>query len=209
MKFTKEQAVEKLNELLTNSGKKPLRMSKKTLESQTETLMAFVTDEELELDAFVEKVRPSLENINSNLEKDQADFIKSYKDKNPKKDVDPKPGEPKTEYEEMRERLKVLEERENQRTRESALKTKRGEIEKYLSDNNVKDGAWIEKTLGMISISEDEDTEAKGSALVELYNLSHKGDPSLTPQPPKPGDPDITDFGDLKTIMKQKISINS
>ena len=31
MKFTKEQAVEKLNQELTNSGKKPLRMSAKWL----------------------------------------------------------------------------------------------------------------------------------------------------------------------------------
>ena len=207
MKFSKEEAVEKLNALLTNSGKKPLRMSKKTLESQTETLMAFVTDDEMELDTFVEKVKSSLENINSNIEKEQSDFVKAYQKEHPAPKEDPKPkDEEKSELTLLRERVKALEEMEQQRTRESLLKTKRSDIEKYLSENNVKDSAWVEKTLGMIALGENDDVEERGKALVELYNLSHSGGPSITPKTPRPGEGDIDSFDDVKSLMKQRIA---
>ena len=85
MKFTKKEACEKLTALLTNGGKKPLRMSAKTLESHVETLMTLLDNDELELDDFVNKVKPMLESTNSNVEHDVSRGIKDYQDKNPYK----------------------------------------------------------------------------------------------------------------------------
>ena len=64
MKFTKEQAFEKLKAILTNSGKKPLRMSEQSINKQLETLMPLIASEETELDDFVEKVKPTFETMN-------------------------------------------------------------------------------------------------------------------------------------------------
>ena len=53
-------------------------MSEKSLRSQIETLMPLLADEEMELETFVEKVKPSFEVMNSNAEHDRSSFIKKW-----------------------------------------------------------------------------------------------------------------------------------
>lgn len=214
MKFTKEEAVEKLNQLLTNDGKKPLRMSVRTLESQVETLLAFVSDEEMELDSFVEKVKASLVNINSNMEKDQSDFIKDYQKKNPpqeanednpevKKDKKKKSGE--DPQGDLIRRLEELERKEQERVLESTLAAKREAIKTYLKDNNVGNDTWIDSMLGMIQVDVEDDSDEKGRELLTLYNKTAIGSP-LVPGSPKPGgeiDPEHA-FDDVKRALKAR-----
>lgn len=209
MKFTKEEAVEKLNQVLTNGGKKPLRMSAKTLESQVETLLAFVSDEEMELDAFVEKVKGGLSSINSNIEHDNSDFIKKYKEEHP----EPKPnGSPKpTEGgnggadEEVLRRLSELERERDERNERDAVEAKRSEIKKYLSDNNVKNTKWIDSILGIATIGKDDDVEAKGKVYLDLYNQSMQGGNPVPPGAPSPGDGGGADaFAELRQMRKQR-----
>jgi hypothetical protein len=216
MKFTKDQAVEKLNQKLTNDGKKPLRMSARTLESQVETLLAFVNDEEMELDDFVDKVKASLENINSNMEKDQSDFIKDYKKSHPENedkggsgagsDNGAGGGSPSGDANaELLRRLEELERKAEARALEDSLKAKRAAIKKYLGDNNVTNETWIESMLGMIQVGQDDDPEAKGQELVELFNKTAVGNP-LVPGSPKPGgglDPEHA-FDDVKRALKAR-----
>ena len=83
MKFTKEEAFEKLKGILTNNGKKTLRMSEKSIEKQLENLMPLVANEEMELSDFVEKVKNTFSVMNSNAEKDNADFVKEWEKNHP------------------------------------------------------------------------------------------------------------------------------
>ena len=209
MKFTKEQAVEKLNQVLTNNGKKPLRMSAKTLESQVETLLAFVSDEEMELDAFVEKVKGGLSSINSNIEHDNSDFIKKYKEEHP----DPTPAGGKTPEEdkdgpnaELLRRLEELERKETERTETAAIEAKRAEIKKYLGDKNVKNDKWIDSILGIATIGKDDDVEEKGNIYLELYNQSMQGGNPVPPGAPSPGgDGGGADaFAEIRAMRKQR-----
>ena len=206
MKFTKEQAVEKLNQVLTNGGKKPLRMSAKTLESQVETLLAFVSDEEMEVDAFVEKVKGSLSAVNSNIEHDNSDFIKKYKEEHP----DPKPTAPKPEGPEdpnadLLRRLSELEKERDERNEQAAIQAKRAEIKQYLSDNNVKNTKWIDSILGIATIGKEDNVEEKGKVYLDLYNQSMQGGNPVAPGAPSPGDGGGADtFAELREMRKRR-----
>lgn len=206
MKFTKEQAVEKLNQVLTNGGKKPLRMSAKTLESQVETLLAFVSDEEMELDAFVDKVKDGLSAVNSNIEHDNSDFIKKYKEGHP----DPKPTDSKDPPKddpnaELMRRIAELEKKEADRTEKAAIEAKRAEIKKYLSDNNVKNGKWIDSILKIANIGKDDDVEEVGKTYLGLYNESMQGGAPVAPGSPSPGDSGGKDtFAELRELRKRR-----
>ena len=207
MKFTKEEAVEKLNQALTNGGKKPLRMSAKTLESQVETLLAFVSDEEMELDAFVEKVKGGLSAVNSNIEHDNSDFIKKYKEEHP----EPKPKETKPEgggdspSDEVLRRLSELERERDERNERDAIAAKRSEIKQYLVDKNVKNAKWIDSILGIATIGKDDDVEEKGKVYLDLYNQSMQGGNPVSPGAPSPGDGGGADaFAELRQMRKQR-----
>lgn len=211
MKFTKEEAVEKLNQMLTNDGKKPLRMSAKTLESQTETLMALISDEEMELDAFVEKARPALESVNSNIEHDNSDFIRKYEKEHPSP-TKPTPPEPPVDPNDpnavLAARIKALEDERNARSEKEAVELKRAEIKKYLADNNVKDAKWIDSVLGIATIGKDDDAEERGKTFLGLYNQSLSGGFPITPGTPSPGSGvDKDAFAEVKAIRKRREEI--
>ena len=208
MKFTKEQAVEKLNQLLTNNGKKTLRMSARTLEAQTETLMALVGNEEMELDDFTTKVKPMLDNVNSNMEKDQSDFIKEYKkahpepdpQKPPKQEPDPNADDPlKKALEQVAEIQRQLQAREEAQ----AIETKRSQIRKYLEDNNVKDAKWIDSVFSIATVGKDDDVEEKGKTYLALYNQSRSGGAPITPKfPTVGGEPGADAFKEVRELLQ-------
>lgn len=206
MKFTKEEAIEKLNQVLTNGGKKPLRMSERTLKGQVETLLTFISDDEMELDDFVNKVKGGLESINSNIEHDTSEAIKDYKDKNPlPKPEPPKPDPKEDPNSELLRRLKELEDRETARSREATISSKRSEIKKYLSENNVKNDKWIETALGMMSIDENTDVEERGKQMLGFYNDSLAGGEVIPPVTPKPGSGNTSDaFAAVKALRKRR-----
>lgn len=215
MKFTKEQAVEKLNQVLTNSGKKPLRMSTKTLESHTETLMTFVANEEMELDEFVEKVKGSCENINSNMERDHAEFVRDYKQNNPpqtpapdKSKTNPEPNEPNDQLELLNKKIQEMEARELQRLESAAVEAKRNEIRQYLKSNKIDNEKWIDSVLGIATISKDDDVEAVGKTYLGLYNqVLSSGSPAPVGSP-NPGEGVTADsFADVKALRKRRTEL--
>lgn len=207
MKFTKEQVVEKLNHVLTNGGKKPLRMSARTLESQVETLLAFVSDEEMELDAFVDKIKGGISDINSNIEHDNSDFIKKYKEEHPDpKPADPKPAEPDDPLSKLREELAELKRAQAVKEEQEAIATKRDQIKRYLSDNNVKNAKWIDSMLSVATIGKDDDVEEKGKTYLNLYNESLQGGAPVPPGAPSPSDPNPQNaFAELKELRKRRV----
>ena len=194
MKFTKEQAVEKLNQTLTNSGKKPLRMSARTLEAHTENLMTLIGDDEMELDDFVTKVKPMLESVNANVEHDLSESIKEYEKNHPQPKPGVEPPKPKDgdddPMKKLQEQLATIQKQLQEQTDAKAVEVKKGEIRKYLDDNNVKDTKWIDSILSIATIGKDDDAEEKGKAYLALYNQSRQGGSSVTPGTPSSGGAD-------------------
>ena len=107
MKFTKEQAFEILRSNLTNGGKKTLRMSEKSINAQLDTLIPLVANDEMELNDFIEKVKPTFATMNSNAEKDNSDFIKQWKEQHqdPNPNQSQEPTNPTTENPEIKAML--------------------------------------------------------------------------------------------------------
>lgn len=213
MKFTKEQAIEKLKAHLTNDSKKPLRMSERTLEEHAETLMSLVADDEMELDDFIAKVKGSFESVNNNVGNDVSTAIKDYEKNHPApapapKDKDKTDPDVSPEMKALMDRLKALEDQETERKTKASIATKRSEIVEYLKKNNVNDEAWTESMLSMIAIGADDDVEAKGKTLLDHYN-KHKASGSPSIGSPKPGDNSIVDDAFAAVRAQRKAKINN
>ena len=176
MKFTKEEAFEKLKGILTNNGKKPLRMSEKSIEKQLENLMPLVANEEMELADFVEKVKSTFSVMNSNVEKDNADFVKEWEKNHPvtetPKNDPPKNDEPSDAMGALLKRIDELEKKNAERDKETILMQKRKDLLKAMKDKGIKDEDWSKSFIEEISITEDLDVDAKADAYLKIYNKS-------------------------------------
>ena len=92
MKFTKEELSEKLKYKLTNNGKKPMQQSERTFKKLVEKIYARLEkmdDDDTELDDAVADYLEDFQEIEGNLNKDKADFVKEWKKKHP----EPKPDD--------------------------------------------------------------------------------------------------------------------
>lgn len=212
MKFTKEEALEKLKGYLTNSGKKPLRMSERSLEGHIDDLMSLIANDETELDDFFEKAKGFVERANSNAEKDRSDFIKEWKRENPaaaKKDGqqpdEPDKGNGNDAMSEMLKRLEELERKNAARDMETKISAKRDELLKAMKEKGIKDEQWSKDLVSEISLTEDLDVAAKADSFLKLYNRQK----AATPQGWTPGSPSGTSdsknlFDDVKKLKKQR-----
>lgn len=178
MKFTKDEALEKLKGILTNGGKKPLRMSEQSMERQLETLMPLLADDETGLDDFIGKVKASFEVMNSNAESDNSAFVRKWKAEHPEgnDDKDGKGGKPAAnegednELKKLLDRVNELERRNKEVETEKTISQKRREIKRKLKDKGVESDEWCDMILSEIQIGEDTDSDAKADSLVKLYN---------------------------------------
>ena len=175
MKFTKEEAFESLKGILTNNGKKTLRMSEKSINKQLETLMPLIANEEMELKDFVEKVKDTFSVMNSNAEKDNSDFVKQWEKEHPVanpepvKNDDPKPDDAMAK---LLKRIDELEQKEAQREKERSISDKRSQLLRVMKEKGIKDEQWSKDFVSEISITEDFDIEAKADLFLKLYNKS-------------------------------------
>lgn len=187
MKFTKEEAFESLKGILTNNGKKTLRMSEKSINRQLESLMPLIANEEMELKDFVDKVKDTFSVMNSNAEKDNSDFVKQWEKDHPQ--VNPEPQKPNESKEEdamakMLKRLEELENREAARDKEAKMSQKKKDLLKAMKEKGIKDEQWSKDLVAEISLTEDFDVEAKADSYLKLYNKSQAasaGDNGATP----------------------------
>ena len=174
MKFTKEQAFEKLKGLLTNDGKKPLRMSEKSINAQLDTLISLVANDETELDDFVTKVKPTFETMNGNAEHDQSSFVETWKREHPATQEPPKPtgqGDGnESEVEKLRKRLETLERESSEAKKQATIATKTKDLLAKLKEKGIKDKDWCEGIVKEIGVSETIDVDAKADSLLALYN---------------------------------------
>jgi hypothetical protein len=174
MKFTKEEAFESLKGILTNSGKKPLRMSERSIQKQLESLMPLVANDEMELNDFIAKVKDTFSVMNSNAEKDNSDFVNQWKKEHP--DQEPKPAgssdSDNPQIKTLMDEIKAMREEMNAGKRENAIKAKRNELASALKKKGVKDEEWMSDFLSEINITEDMDVDVKADSFLKIYNRS-------------------------------------
>lgn len=179
MKFTKEEAFEKLKGLLTNNGKKDLQMSERSVNEQLEVLMPLIANDEMELDDFIGKVKASFEVMNSNAKKDNSDFIKEWEKNHPvtepPKNDPPQNNEPNDAMAALLKRIDELEKKNAERDKEAVLVQKRKDLLKAMKDKGIKDENWSKSFIEEISITEDFDVDAKADAYLKIYNKSQAG----------------------------------
>lgn len=197
MKFTKEEAFESLKGVLTNDGKKTLRMSERSLKEQSEDLIKLIANDDMELQDFVEKVSPLLSSTNSNVEKDASDRfkeqIKQWEKDHPAPQANPEPPkeEPKGDdvMSKMMKRLEELENREKAREKEISMAQKRKDLLKAMKEKGIKDEQWSKDFVAEISMTDDFDIDSKADAYLKLYNKSQAataGDGDATPRSSSP-----------------------
>ena len=179
MKFTKEEAFEKLKGLLTNNGKKDLQMSERSINEQLEVLMPLIANDEMELDDFIGKVKTSFEVMNSNAKKDNSDFVKEWEKNHPVTEPpknDPlQNNEPSDAMAALLKRIDELEKKNAERDKEVVLAQKRKDLLKAMKDKGIKDENWSKSFIEEISITEDFDVDAKADAYLKIYNKSQAG----------------------------------
>lgn len=172
MNFTKEQAFERLKGLLTNNGKKALRMSERSIDAQLDALIPLIANDDMELDDFIEKVKGSFTVMNSNVEKDNSDFVKKW-EREHKKNDDDDDSKGADANEALLRRIEELERRDEERSMASKIETKKNELASSLKSKGVKSEAWIRDILSEIDVREDTDVEVRTEALLKLYNKSN------------------------------------
>lgn len=214
MKFTKEQAFEILRSNLTNGGKKTLRMSEKSINAQLDTLIPLVANDEMELNDFIEKVKPTFATMNSNAEKDNSDFIKQWKEQHPDPSPDPSPDPNKPdptkpittnnpEIKAMMDRIAALEKENNENKLKAEVAVKRNELVAKMKEKGITDTDWIDSFLGEVTIDKDIDVDAKAESFLKIYNKSKSViSPNPTPQISQTPPPDQNPLKAASDYMK-------
>lgn len=178
MKFTKEQLLDALKAKLTANGKH-LSISEKTIKSLSDSHYDLLVSEETEISDLVNKILPQYVSLNGNYEKDNADFIKKWKEDHPepkpKPNDDPNPGDnnPSEVEKKLLERLEALERKEAEAEAARLTSVKRGELLDKFKEKGISDDKWINAYLKKLSISKDTDIEAETADALDFYNLSH------------------------------------
>ena len=202
MKFTKEEFSEKLKEKLTNKGKKPMQQSERTFKKLVEKIYARLEkrdDDETELDDAVADYLEDFEEIEGNLNKDKADFIKDWKDKHP----DPKPNDPPTppappsnddKFDKLMKKFEELEKREAEREKSEKIAQLRKELKAKLKKEGVDDAEWLDGYLKKLTITEETDIDEEKEDALKLYNKANSTPNQFTPGNPagKGGEVDLS-----------------
>jgi hypothetical protein len=185
MKFTKEQAAEQLKASLTEGGKKPLRMTERSLGTQVDTLLAMIGTEEMELDDFCQKVLPTFVTMNGNAEYDKALFEKSKQEEIEKFKKTYKQEPPKADegYNALLEKISKIEEALHKNEIDVARATKAKELRKKMKESGIDHEDWIDKQIGLLPIDENTDVNTLSSSLLEVYNAFNSTIPDpITPK---------------------------
>ena len=178
MKFTKEQLLDALKAKLTANGKH-LSISEKTIKSLSDSHYDLLVSEETEISDLVNKILPQYVSLNGNYEKDNADFIKKWKEDHPepkpKSNDAPNPDSNNSSEVEKKllERLEALERKEAEAEAARLTSVKRGELLDKFKEKGISDDKWINAYLKKLSISKDTDIEAETADALNFYNLSH------------------------------------
>lgn len=214
MKFTKEQFSEALKAKLTPNGKS-LAMSERTLNANAEKIYKRLekASNDEELDDIVKEYLPDFEEINGNVQKDNSDFIKQWKEEHPdtkteeanKQKPDGKPnGEGDDRLDKLLKEIEGLKaEREAEKTAKTISQKKADMISKF-KEKGIKDEKWLDSYVKKISITAQTDIEAETKDAVDFYNLTHSETGALVPGNAGKGQKDTGhEWDDIKVLRKQ------
>ena len=180
MKFTKQQLLDALKGKLTENGKH-LSISEKTIKSLSDSHYDLLVNEETELDDLVGKILPQYVSLNGNYEKDNADFIKKWREEHsglkrqtteepvPQKDKKDLPPEVKA----LMEKVRVLEEKDAKHEAARLVSQKRDELLSKFKEKGIRDNKWTEKYINKIAITKDTDVDKEATDALDFYNLAH------------------------------------
>ena len=180
MKFTKQQLLDALKGKLTENGKH-LSISEKTIKSLSDSHYDLLVNEETELDDLVGKILPQYVSLNGNYEKDNADFIKKWREEHsglkrqtteepvPQKDKKDLPPEVKA----LMEKVRVLEEKDAKHEAARLVSQKRDELLSKFKEKGIRDNKWTEKYINKIAITKDTDVDKEATDALDFYNLVH------------------------------------
>lgn len=190
MNFTKEQFLDTLKKQLTANGKH-LSISEKTIKSLSDSHYDLLVNEETELDDLVKKVLPQYVSLNGNYERDNADFIKKWKEEHPIEKPKPNnvinsntPKEPDEVTKQLLERLEALEKRDKENEEARLVSEKRQELITKFKEKGIKDAKWSNKYLSKLTLTKDSDVEQEAQDALDFYNLSHSGTDDIPPLSP-------------------------
>ena len=195
MKFTKEEARENLTTLLTNGGKKPLRMSERSLDGQLEDLMSLLDDDEMELDSFLGRVVKQFERINSNVEHDVSEAIKAIK-------PEQKPDDATAQ---LLQRIEALENEREEALNAQKAENKRKELRTFLKSKEVNK-EWLDNILDLMTVDSETDVESVGGAVLEKYNKMMAGIEVPTPGYPSGSGDNKSDFSDVSSLRMSQLA---
>lgn len=195
MKFTKEQLSETLKKMLVGKGEE-LAMSQRTLDAQAEALFAIGVNEETELEDFAKKVLPSLISLEGNYRKDNADFVKKWKDEhgdkpgNAQRKDDKNPNgngsDDETKLDKLLKEISDMKKEMEAEKKSKAIARKKSELLSKFKEKGISDDKWASDYLDDIYVDEDTDVEQKADKALRLYNQSRSSTRGGT-LPIKPG----------------------
>lgn len=209
MKFTKEQAFESLKRELTNNDKKTLRMSIKSLDKLTDTLISEFADEEIGLPDFCTKALTILNVVNDNVGKDKSDFVKNWEKDHPSDPTDPNPEPPKPkenpEMKALMDRIAALEADKQASEKKATIAQKRKEMSDKLKEKGVKDDKWVEKLLSKVNLDREFEIDAEVEEILPLYNAAKaNGGNTVLPGNPTGSPQGQQNLDDVSALAKQR-----
>lgn len=205
MKFTKSQLLDALKAKLTANGKH-LSISDKTIKSLSDSHFDLLVNEETELNDIVAKLLPQYVSLNGNYEKDNADFIKKWKEEHP----DDKPeqakqnkdgGEPSEAEKKLLARLEALEKKDAEYEAAKLVSAKRSELIAKFKENGIKDSKWVDAYMKKLNLTKDSDIDQEFSDAEEFYNLAHSKQIPQTPGGAGGAGDGKVDFSDVVSIV--------
>ena len=192
MKFTKQQAFEKLKAELTKDGKTP-HLSDRSINDYVDNLLEIEgQNEELELDAFVTKYRKTLLSMDGNVNHDVSSGVTDFKtqwEKDHPTQTPPTPPTPPAPSDDMKavlDRLKALEDENTRIKSEKTISQKKTDLLAKMKEKGIDNDEWSKGMLAQISITSELDVDAKATELLDFYN---KTQAHIPPQPVTPGAP--------------------
>lgn len=205
MKFTKEQAIEKIKAEYTAKGEKT--DLDRTIKEHVESLCAILGDEsEIELDVFVKKATPFVETALGLSRKTGSEAVKNYKEthkEEPKTETNKKDDD--KDESELEKRLAVLEQRLKESETKEKIQTVKSSLLAKLREKGISDDDWSKDFVSEMDIKEDLDVEAKADAILKLYNKSKsKNSPSKTPSSTSHGEDKENSLSDVAEYMKKQ-----
>lgn len=196
MKFTKKEAFESLKSELTKGGKSP-RLSDRSINDYVDNLLEIEAEnEDLELDAFVEKYKKTLISMNGNVEHDVSSSVTDFKAEWEKTHPTQKKGEDsiqdpdpdsKTspEMKAVLDRLKALEDENSSMKEKNAVSQKKADLLSKMKEKGIDNDDWSAGMVAQITITPDMDVDAKAGELLDFYNKTSAKIPRqiITPGP--------------------------